>query len=588
MRKIAIANNNINFINDLSTRILLNEGKYSFEVVEFISNLGDIDRVIDANKVDEIVISEDIMDTRSNWDIVGPVVRVYTSSMNGVNNAMKKGIQCYGVAKTAGALLDIIDKNEPTTVSKPTSNNERNNSYDREDRPTNREQYNNNSYNDPSNDIDDFLFGDSNNNNNNRNDYDDEKPIENRQPKNNDYEDRPREERTREDRPRYEEKSKSSYNDDNRSRNRSRDNDYDTRPSNRPSRYDDRDDDYNRPQPRPRNNNVDRDLFGEDYKERVDARTRRSNIDAEDNAMNDEYLSSDVSGRKRKKKAVIITPYSAKGGAGKTTIACNIATYLSMTSNGRRKNRVCIIDYNFDFGDVLNTLSYDSSGVTMMEWAMDIQDRMDNGESIDSITYNKEDIERYLQVNDDSGLFALLAPAQHIDSLAIHGEELKVMINNIIKYGDFDYVVCDTGNNTRNSSMLSLEKADHIIMIATQDVTTVHDNRSFLDAIKKFNNVDENRILLVINKAKSKKETLISCKEVEDILDIPCVAHLKEDSDVIKANNTGRPIVYNKNHEYTKGIANIVARITGIGTYEPVNSNGFSKVVDKIKYFFGF
>lgn len=51
---------------------------------------------------------------------------------------------------------------------------------------------------------------------------------------------------------------------------------------------------------------------------------------------------------------------------GKTTLSCELATYLALTSNGRNRYKVCIADFNIDFGDVKNTLNFDPNKACMV------------------------------------------------------------------------------------------------------------------------------------------------------------------------------------------------------------------------------
>ncbi len=266
---------------------------------------------------------------------------------------------------------------------------------------------------------------------------------------------------------------------------------------------------------------------------------------------------------KKKEPAKVITVYSAKGGVGKTTLSTEIAVYLSCMGHGRGKYRTCIVDYNIDFGDVRSTLGLDNGGVDMCLWAADIRERLSNGENPDSITYTKREIETYLQVMNGSGLFALCAPNTHEESMEIEENELQIMLYNLINNADFDFVVCDTGNNTRDSSVFALESADVVLLVATQDVTTASCNKSAIEALS---NIDFNtgKIQLVINNILPVKYTGIQAKDVEDYFSqFPCIARVKHDLDIVKANNLNTPIVYQANHEITKELRKIIAFITG-------------------------
>ncbi len=77
----------------------------------------------------------------------------------------------------------------------------------------------------------------------------------------------------------------------------------------------------------------------------------------------------------------MITVFSAKGGVGKTTIACELATFLSLTNHGKGKFRVCLVDYDLMFGDILSTLNFNPNQANMMDWIADLDKNIRQGRS---------------------------------------------------------------------------------------------------------------------------------------------------------------------------------------------------------------
>ena len=261
-------------------------------------------------------------------------------------------------------------------------------------------------------------------------------------------------------------------------------------------------------------------------------------------------------------KATITTVYAAKGGVGKTTIATETAVFLALTNNGRRRLNVCVVDYNIDFGDVCSHLELDPRGNNMTTWAAEIQEMLDSGTAPEEINFTKNEIlSNYLQKMEQTGLYALIAPINHEDSMGISANALKVMLRNIAENCGFDFVVVDTGNNTRDAAVIALDMADNILMIATQDITTANCDSAVLKVMRK-TGLNTDKVRLVINNVIPAREAGISVNEVAETFHFECVAQIRRTSDIIKANNFGKPLVYKENHEFTRQIQNIVRFLT--------------------------
>lgn len=264
-----------------------------------------------------------------------------------------------------------------------------------------------------------------------------------------------------------------------------------------------------------------------------------------------------------KNPAKVVTVFSAKGGVGKTTLTCEIGTYLALTEHGKGKFKVCVADFNIDFGDIMNTLNFDPSKASMTIWAADIRERLLMGEREEDINYTEAQISMYLQQSEATGLYALIAPTTNEDSMDITDVELEIMLRNLTDNGGFDFVICDTGNNTRDSSFIPLERADEVLLVLTQNVNTANCNISFLSTMEKIG-FDTSKIKLVINKVQPSKSVGISAEEVEEAFrPFQVAATLKDSNDVKHSNNIGKPLVFNSGHEFTKGIGIIASQLIG-------------------------
>ena len=268
-------------------------------------------------------------------------------------------------------------------------------------------------------------------------------------------------------------------------------------------------------------------------------------------------------------KAKCITVYSAKGGVGKTTISCELASLLALTKHNRGHYKVCVADFNIDFGDVMSTLAFDPNGANMTTWAQDIAMRIERGEKPEDITYTDKQISVWLQQDVATGLYALLAPTSNVDSMDIHDDAIKVMMDNLINNGGFDFVICDTGNNTRDSSFIALQEADAVLLVITQDVNTANCNTSFLHTAEDLD-FDMSKINLVINLVRPGKLVGIQPEELESVFRdksgrpyrFKTLAKIKHNNEVVYYGNEGKPLIFNTSHEFTHSIGEIARNFT--------------------------
>ena len=275
-------------------------------------------------------------------------------------------------------------------------------------------------------------------------------------------------------------------------------------------------------------------------------------------------------------RAKVITVYSAKGGVGKTTLASEIGAYLALTCKKRGRLRCCIIDFNTVFGDVATTLGFDSQGVHMGLWADDIRKRQENNESTEYTA--KEMLDNFIQrktFDDKTEIFGLIADPSHEKSQKIDDKILFIIIDNVVRNGGFDYVICDTGNDTRPSSILALDFADFVFLVLTQDISTINCNDTFLASIRKIK-YDEKRIRVVINNVMSQKDTAVSVQDIQSFVKYPTAAVIRHHADVIKANNKSVPLVFRSSHEYTKELRNIISIIINDGEVVADTKKGLS------------
>lgn len=562
--KILLIDQNYSFTTDIESRMILSDD-FETEIIT-LNNVNETQAKLKMFSPDRIVLNADILQYYPDWDYNIPVT-CYARNVDTLKLAAEKGISCYGIVKSASQLIDAIHNNSVITIqpdrSKVKNSREKtlstsrmpsvNSESFRDNRPERVPDNRKDSIAQKKSVLSDDIYTGAVQ-------YEEEDEgediIESREP-------------ARVKRPSQVQHSEPI------ARNAENTRYYQEIPASRktPVMEDDTDD-----------SNQEEDDYTLDLRsrmakvreqEKIAEQKRKEEEKKKQESMLEKQISQEVGDTK--KRAKIITVYSAKGGVGKTTISCELASYLALTEHGRDKFKVCIVDYNIDFGDVMGTLLYDPNKACMTLWADEIRGQLERmpvnkrgrhtKEQLNSIQYSATQIERFLQKNEASGLYALLAPTSNEDSMDISGEELEIMLNNIVENGDFDFVICDTGNNTRDSSYMTLLKADQVFLVLTQNFNTANCNNSLLKMLDALH-FDMNKIGLIINKVQSKKSVGLGTDELEETFinpltnkPYPCIALIKDTNDIRRASNNGEPLVYSPNNDFTKSIGKIVSQI---------------------------
>ncbi len=176
----------------------------------------------------------------------------------------------------------------------------------------------------------------------------------------------------------------------------------------------------------------------------------------------------------------LIAVFSPKGGAGRTTIATNLALALQRQTG----ERVCLVDANLQFGDVGVLLNLNPKNRSML-------DAVEGGEP-------DADIVNSVVVDHSTGIRVLLAPPSPEGADLVTPAYLRKMLEHL--KATHDSVVVDLPAALNDHSLAIMDAADQIVVLAALEITTIKNVRLFLEVADQLE-YDRSKIRLVINRS---------------------------------------------------------------------------------------
>jgi septum site-determining protein MinD len=245
-------------------------------------------------------------------------------------------------------------------------------------------------------------------------------------------------------------------------------------------------------------------------------------------------------------KVIVVT--SGKGGVGKTTTSAAIAAGLAL-----RGNKTVVIDFDV--------------GLRNLDLVMGCERRV----VFDFINV----------INGDANLNQALIRDKRIDNLYIFPTSQtrdkdalkrdgvdKVM--DELKSG-FDYIVCDSPAGIEHGALTALYYADSAVIVTNPEVSSVRDSDRIIGILASKSRraemnqapVEEHLLLTRYSPDRVTKGEMLSVEDVKEILSVPLLGIIPESESVLKASNTGTPVILDPESPAGRAYEDAVARFLG-------------------------
>ena len=238
-------------------------------------------------------------------------------------------------------------------------------------------------------------------------------------------------------------------------------------------------------------------------------------------------------------RVIVIT--SGKGGVGKTTTSANIGTALA-----KEGYKVVLIDTDL--------------GLRNLDLLLGLENRIVY--TIVDVIEERCKLKQALVKDKKNPNLSLLAAAQTRDKSAVNADQLKEICEQLKEKNDFVLVDCPAG--IEQGFQNAVAGASEAIVVTTPEMSAIRDADRIIGLLNTKEEITSTRLLL--NRVRPnliKNNEMMSIDDVAEILEIPLIGVIPEDTGIITSTNKGEPIVNDDNSLAGQAYRNVARRILG-------------------------
>lgn len=246
--------------------------------------------------------------------------------------------------------------------------------------------------------------------------------------------------------------------------------------------------------------------------------------------------------------AQIIVVTSGKGGVGKTTSSAAIATGLAL-----KGHKTVVVDFDI--------------GLRNLDLIMGCERRVVY--DFVNVINGEANLNQTLIKDKRTSNLYILPASQTRDKDALTKEGVGRVLDELRK--EFEYIICDSPAGIETGAMMALYFADIAIVTTNPEVSSVRDSDRILGMLQSKSKRAEDGLepvkefLLLTRYSPTRVATgeMLSVADVEEILAIPLLGVIPESQAVLKASNSGIPVIIDQESDAGQAYADSVARLVG-------------------------